>query len=448
MNIAANLPPYPTYSPSGLDWLPEIPAHWRTERGKWLFKKMKRPVRGTDEVVTCFRDGVVSLRRNRRTEGFTESLQEIGYQGIRAGDLVIHAMDAFAGAIGVSDSDGKGTPVYSVCQPAPNANAYYYAHIIREMARSQWIAALATGIRERSTDFRYATLATQRLPLPSLPEQHAIARYLDHVDRHIQRYIDTKEKLIALLQEARQATIHRAVTRGLDPDVPLKPSGVDWLGDVPAHWEVRRLKHLLEDGLTYGANAAAEHENPEWPRYLRITDFGLDGKLRDDTFRSLPPENARDYMVSPGDLLLARSGATVGKAFLVTPEIGLACHAGYLIRARPQSCLLDPKYLFAFTQSSGFTSWKDSVFIIATIQNINAEKYANLPVPTPPIEEQKQIVAYLEKATADIDTSIDTARRQADLMREYRASLIAHVVTGKLDVRAAAEHIGMKTSYQ
>ena len=103
--MIADLKPYPACRPSGIEWHKRMPAHWRTERGKWLFKKMKRPIRETDEVVTRFRDGVVTLRKNRRTEGFTESLQEIGYQGIRSGDLVIHAMDAFAGAIGVSDSD-------------------------------------------------------------------------------------------------------------------------------------------------------------------------------------------------------------------------------------------------------------------------------------------------------------------------------------------------------
>ena len=108
------LHPYPDYKPSGLPWLGDMPAHWEVRRAGWLFRKMDRPVRDTDQMITCFRDGTVTLRKNRRTEGFTESLQEIGYQGIRRGDLVIHQMDAFAGAVGVSDSDGKGTPVYSV----------------------------------------------------------------------------------------------------------------------------------------------------------------------------------------------------------------------------------------------------------------------------------------------------------------------------------------------
>src|SRR6266542_3260493 len=147
------LKPYSEYKESGLAWTAKLPAHWSTERAKWLFTKMDRRVRAEDEIVTCFRDGMVTLRRNRRLRGFTEATFELGYQGIRKGDLVIHAMDAFAGAIGVSDSDGKGTPVYAVCQPQVNVNAFYYASILREMSRSLWIQSLSRGIRERSTDF-------------------------------------------------------------------------------------------------------------------------------------------------------------------------------------------------------------------------------------------------------------------------------------------------------
>ena len=169
-------------------------------------------------------------------------------------------MDAFAGSVGVSDSDGKGTPVYSVCRPKPNANAHYYALVIREMARNLWIAALATGIRERSTDFRYSTLARQLLPLPPLPEQAAIVRYLDYTDRRIRRYVSAKRKLIALLEEEKQAVIDQAVTRGLDPSVRLKPSGVDWLGDVPEHWEVRRLSQV--SGILRGKFAHRPRNDP------------------------------------------------------------------------------------------------------------------------------------------------------------------------------------------
>ena len=225
--VTRGLNPDVPLKPSGVDWLGDIPAHWRTERGKWLFKKMKRPVRDADEVITCFRDGVVTLRKNRRTEGFTESLLEIGYQGIRAGDFVIHAMDAFAGAIGVADSDGKGTPVYSVCSTEPRANPYYFAHAIREMARSQWIAALATGIRERSTDFRYATLAVQKLPLPPLPEQRAIVAHLDKATAAIDTAIDSARRQAELMHEYRASLIAHVVTGKLDVRAPAAQIGME-----------------------------------------------------------------------------------------------------------------------------------------------------------------------------------------------------------------------------
>jgi type I restriction enzyme S subunit len=164
--MIADLKPYAEYKESGLSWLGQVPGHWSRERAKWLFTRMERPVGDDDGVVTCFRDGMVTLRKNRRLRGFTEAIYEFGYQGIRKGDLVIHAMDAFAGAVGVADSNGKATPVYAVCQPKPGIDAHYYAFIVREMARSQWILALSRGIRERSTDFRYDTFGGQLVPLP------------------------------------------------------------------------------------------------------------------------------------------------------------------------------------------------------------------------------------------------------------------------------------------
>lgn len=261
------LQPYAEYKESSIPWSPRIPAGWGTERAKWLFTKMDRPVRPEDEVVTCFRNGRVTLRKNRRLRGFTEAIVEAGYQGIRKGDLVIHAMDAFAGAVGVSDSDGKGTPVYSVCQPRRSANPYYYANTVREMSRAQWILAIAKGIRERSTDFRFETFGNQRVPLPPPDEQAAIVRFLEHANRKIDGFIRAKRKLIGLLNEQKQAIIHRAVTRGLDPHAPLKPSGIPWLGDIPQHWEVRKLRQLL--------SRVTERNRPDLPLLSVVREKGV-----------------------------------------------------------------------------------------------------------------------------------------------------------------------------
>ena len=164
--VTRGLDPNVPMKESGIEWLGKIPAHWEMMRAKYMFNKEKRAVRTNDKVVTCFRDGQVTLRENRRISGFTESLTETGYQGVRKGDLVIHQMDAFAGAIGVSDSDGKGTSVYHCCTPKGNYSPHYYAHLIREMARSGYIESLYRGIRERSSDFNYDTFSKQYLPIP------------------------------------------------------------------------------------------------------------------------------------------------------------------------------------------------------------------------------------------------------------------------------------------
>lgn len=239
---------YESYKDSGVEWLRQIPSHWDVQRSKFIFKKIERKVNEEDQIVTCFRDGQVTLRANRRTEGFTNALKEHGYQGIRKGDLVIHAMDAFAGAIGISDSDGKATPVYSVCLPhdKQKIDVYFYAYYLRNLALSGFISSLAKGIRERSTDFRYADFAELLLPIPSYLEQQKIAQFLDDKTAKIDQAVDLAEKQIALLKEHKQILIQNAVTRGLNPDVPLKDSGVEWIGQVPEHWEVKKLKYLAK----------------------------------------------------------------------------------------------------------------------------------------------------------------------------------------------------------
>ena len=212
----AGIDPHPKLKPSGVEWLGDVPEHWRIERIKNLFDKMERPVRECDDVVTCFRDGTVTLRKNRREAGFTESIKEIGYQGIRSGDLVVHTMDAFTGAVGVSDSDGKATPVYSVCRPLARANASFYAYLIREMARRGWIQALTRGIRERSSDFRYRELGAQWVAVPPLNEQEAIVRFLGRMIGKLSKAASLAHRQTDLLREYRTRLISDVVTGKVD----------------------------------------------------------------------------------------------------------------------------------------------------------------------------------------------------------------------------------------
>jgi type I restriction enzyme, S subunit len=197
---------------SGIEWLGKIPTHWDIQRAKNMYKKMNRPIEKNDEVITCFRDGTVTLRKNRRTTGFTESFKEIGYQGIKKGDLIIHVMDAFAGAIGVSDSNGKGTPVYTVCTAKGDYNNYYYAFLIRKMAKQGFIQSLYRGIRERSSDFRYEVFGKQILPVPPHDEQEKISVFCQENSTNIDNYCTKLQQQINFLQEYRTRLISDVVT--------------------------------------------------------------------------------------------------------------------------------------------------------------------------------------------------------------------------------------------
>lgn len=202
---------------SNLYWLGSIPKHWKLIRAKYLFNKEKREPLADDEVVTCFRDGMVTLRKNRRTTGFTESLQENGYQHICKGDLVIHMMDAFAGAIGVSDSDGKGTPVYHCCTPLiDDIYVPFYMYFLRMMAHTGYIQSLYRGIRERSTNFTFEVFSTQLLACPPYEEQTEIVSYIKAEHKKMDISISKLKEQVALLKEYRTRLISDVVTGQID----------------------------------------------------------------------------------------------------------------------------------------------------------------------------------------------------------------------------------------
>lgn len=199
---------------SGVEWIGQIPAHWEVKRAKDLFKKMSRSASENDGIITAFRDGQVTLRENRRTGGFTNAILEHGYQGIRIGDLVIHAMDGFAGAIGVSDSNGKSSPVYSAYVPVDKTMVYtqYYGLLVREMALSGFVSSLGKGIRERSSEFRHKEFAPQKLLVPPFEEQKAIFDYLKFKTEHIEKIIETIHLEVTCLRELRKTLVNDVVT--------------------------------------------------------------------------------------------------------------------------------------------------------------------------------------------------------------------------------------------
>jgi restriction endonuclease S subunit len=215
----------------------------------------------------------------------------------------------------------------------------------------------------------------------------------------------------------------------------MKDSGIEWLGKIPKHWVVKRLKNILIEKMMYGANEIADDDNENNPRYIRITDFGSNGELRNDTFKSLPMEVAKDYLLQEGDILFARSGATVGKTFQFKNYSGIACFAGYLIKARANTQIITSDFLFYFTQSNAYENWKNSIFSKATIENIGADKYQLLKLCVPKsLDEQNKITEYLIQRTSAIDQLIKNIEAQIEKLQELRKIKIYEAVTGKIKV--------------
>ena len=434
--MIADLKPYPVYRESGLPWLGKVPEHWKTERAKWLFAKMARPVRAEDEVVTCFRDGTVTLRKNRRLRGYTEATVEHGYQGIRKGDLVIHGMDAFAGAIGVSDSDGKSTPVYNVCLPSEGVNARYYAHLIRVMSQSQWILALAKGIRERSTDFRFETFGNQRVSLPPPDEQLAIVRFLNWANGQLEKAIRAKRKVITLLNEQKQAIIHRAVTRGLDSSVCLKPSGIPWLGDIPAHWEVRPIKHWTKiNARTLGEATASNFQF----RYIDISTVKTGYLIREPEVMRFDkaPSRAR-RVLSSGDTIVSTVRTYLKSIWFVEKNAeDLIASTGFAVFTPSNE--VEPEYLCYVLSDTSYVDQVTAHSVGIAYPAIAETLLARFPVAiSPSLHEQRDIISAIKDQSAPLTTAISRFEREIELLREYRTRLVADVVTGKLDVREAA----------
>lgn len=211
--VTRGLDPHAPLRGSGIPWLGQIPAHWEVRRAKFLFHQSAVPVRDKDEIVTCFRDGQVTLRGNRRTEGFTQADLEVGYQGIRRGQLVLHSMDAFAGAIGVSDSDGKCSPEYIICDPLNGRSENeYYGHLLRTMALAGFILAMCPAVRERAPRIRFTNFGEMQLPVAPVEEQREVVSQIQEREAQIGALATRAQQTVGLLKERRAGIIAATVT--------------------------------------------------------------------------------------------------------------------------------------------------------------------------------------------------------------------------------------------
>jgi type I restriction enzyme S subunit len=436
---------YPAYKDSGAPWLGAVPEHWGVRRIKTLFReKEERSGDGSGLLL--------SLTRTRGLIPQTEASNRIAsaadlskYKVCRAGELVMNRMQAWSGMFAVPSCEGLVSPDYCVFGQIDELEVKYFEYLFKTPVVVDQFAQRSKGIgsgfnRLYTPDFGSIPVVT---PAPS--EQVAIVRFLDHADRRIRRYIRAKQKLIKLLEEQKQAIIHRAVTRGLDPNVRLKPSGVEWLGDVPEHWEVWKIGHFsrVGNGSTPSRGNSAYWINGHYP-WLNSSYVNRAAISQADQFvTDVALRECHLPIVPPGSVLVAITGQgkTRGKAAILKIEATINQHIAYIT---PRAQVVSADFLRlvlhgAYSELRSISDDAGSTKGALTCADLKAFKVA-----LPPLDEQKKLLASVEVETRSCSGAIAKAETEIDLLREYRTRLIANVVTGKLDVRTAAASLPEK----
>jgi type I restriction enzyme, S subunit len=445
--MIADLKPYAEYKESGLPWLGKVPKGWDVKRAKSIFQRIdERSTTGKEELLTVSSArGIVPRKTANVTMFKAESY--LGYKLCWPGDLVINSLWAWAGGLGVSRYHGiisSAYGVYRIRSDAPMTPAFVH-EVVRSSSFSWELRVRSKGVwisRLQLTDISFLD-APMHIPPPD--EQAAIVRFLDWANGRLERAIRAKRSVIALLNEQKQAIIHLAVTRGFDPSVPLKTSGIPWLGEIPQHWEVTKLKHISPQ-ITVGivVQPARLYVSRGVPalRSLNISS----GSITTEDLVHISEEGHlanRKSQLREGDIVAVRTGRT-GVAVIVPTEFDGANCVDLLILRKSRRLLSN--YLLMYLRSYG--AKEDIKFnSVGAIQaHYNTGTLANLRIPLPSLVEQRQILTSTDDQLAPINAAISRLEREVELLREYRTRLVADLVTGKLDVREAAARLPVEAA--
>ncbi len=431
------LEPYSAYKPSGIQWLGDVPTYWELVPSRAVFTEINERDHPDEQMlsVTIAR-GVIRQKILLQDSSQKDSsrLDKSAYKLVCPGDLAYNKMRAWQGAFGVSTYRGIVSPAYVVQRPRNGANALYFHHLLRTPAFAAEAERWSYGIASDMWSLRPEHFKMMYVPLPPLPEQAAIVRYLNYVDRRIRWYVAAKRKLIALLEEE-QAIINQAVTRGLDTNVRLKPSGVEWLGDVPEHWEIARFSRQIS--IAEGQVDPTVEPYASMPLIAPNHLEARTGRLLNQETASEQGAISSKYLCRAGDVIYSKIRPALAKV-VVAPTDCLCSADMYPLSPRHS---LQANYLFWLLLSKAFTAWSVLESDRVAMPKINRSTLNSYHLPIPPVSEQAAIVRHLDEAVTNICTATDSARRQIELVQEYRTRLIADVVTGKLDVREAAAQL-------
>jgi type I restriction enzyme S subunit len=430
-----SVPAYPAYQETGVQWLQAIPTSWRTVPFWSLFRRTKRVGHGDEELLSVYRDYGV-IRKADRDDNFNNPSEDLStYQLVEPGDLAMNKMKAWQGSLGISSHRGIVSPAYFVYQPQSQEHPGFLHYLLRSPPYAAGYMTVSKGIRINQWDIDPDYLDQIPVCLPSLAEQAAIAAFLDRETGKIDALVEEQRRLIALLKEKRQAVISHAVTKGLNPQAPLKPSGIEWLGDISAHWEVvplKRLwsvtdcKHLTAEFVPEGVPLASIKEVQS--RFVDLSD----AKRTTEYFYVQLIDG--DRLPLPGDLIFSRN-ATVGEVAQVAewhPPFAMGQDV-CLLHKRDAATSTD--FFQAVLKSRVVVEQLQQVVIGATFKRVNVEDIRNLMVPFPPPDEQALIARVVIDSSGRFDALVGQAEAAATLLHERRAALISAAVTGKIDVR-------------
>lgn len=434
---------YPAYQESGLPWVPKVPQGWNVLRNGRLFAQ---------RVQTGFPDLPileVSLRTGVRVRDM-ENLkrkqvmsQKEKYKRAAKGDIAYNMMRMWQGALGPAPVDGLVSPAYVVVKPFEEANSAYYSYLFRTVAYMREVNKFSRGIVADRNRLYWDEFKQMPSLVPPRPEQDQIVAYLRAQDAHIARLIKAKRDLIGLLTEQKLRIIDHAVTRGLDALVALKPSGIEWLGDVPEHWDISRLGACIKTSRAgvWGSDPSDRNQSDQLI-CVRVADFDMEqlavgtSKL---TVRAVTQSERSGRLLCPGDILLEKSGGgdktPVGRVVAFTLDKVSVC-SNFLARLVPNAQIVHSAFLL--TVMSHLHARRIVVpYIKQTtgIQNLDSTAYFKLAVALPGLDEQEKILKALKEKCQPLIDAIQRAEEEIKLIREYRDRQIADVATGQVDVR-------------
>lgn len=399
---------------SGIDWAPELPKSWRIVRAKYLLKKLNRQFAAEDTPLICTNKGEVTVRDDN-SAGLVSS-DEMNYQGVKEGDLLIHGMDTWHGAIAISKHSGKCTTVVHVCDSKQDKR--YLCYFYRALAFQSVYKLISNGIRQNTSDFRsFPKFGVIPTFVPPLSEQHRIAEYLDERCGAIDTAKKTIEDEVGALQRLRAAEIHRATTKGLDASVSLRDSGAHFIGFIPGTWEIIRFRYLCD--ISTGDHDTQDREPAgKYPMYVR----------------SPIVEQSNTYTFDGEGILMAGDGAGAGRVFHHAFGKYAVHQRVYCFHDFRDSINTD--YLYYYL-SNHFGKRMDMGSAQSTVPSVRLHMIKDFPIPLPSYDEQRQIVNYLDERCAAIDSVIDARTRQLERLEDYRKVLIYAYATGKKEVPAS-----------